>query len=145
MAIDWIEAPTHAAPASTMVRLVYAQSGAVSTTVTFNHSTTTVPLNRAGSAGRRTTIRVVYGAGDPGTTVQWPSGPSAPSAVWAEATPDAKVLWPVHPNPNVQTAIDAGVRAFIQPGGSIRDQEVIDAVNAAGATMVFTGVRHFRH
>jgi phosphoribosylaminoimidazolecarboxamide formyltransferase/IMP cyclohydrolase len=45
----------------------------------------------------------------------------------------------------VQAAIDAGVTAFIQPGGSIRDPEVIDAVNAAGGTMVFTGVRHFRH
>jgi len=45
----------------------------------------------------------------------------------------------------VQVALDAGIKAFVQPGGSIRDQEVIDAVNAAGATMVFTGVRHFRH
>ncbi len=45
----------------------------------------------------------------------------------------------------VQAALDAGVKAFIQPGGSIRDQEVIDAVDAAGATMVMTGVRHFRH
>jgi phosphoribosylaminoimidazolecarboxamide formyltransferase/IMP cyclohydrolase len=42
-------------------------------------------------------------------------------------------------------ALDAGVRAFIQPGGSKRDAEVISAVESAGAAMVFTGRRHFRH
>jgi phosphoribosylaminoimidazolecarboxamide formyltransferase/IMP cyclohydrolase len=42
-------------------------------------------------------------------------------------------------------AIDAGVRAIIQPGGSQRDPEVIDACNAAGVAMVFTARRHFRH
>ena len=41
--------------------------------------------------------------------------------------------------------LDAGVSAVIQPGGSVRDDEVIKAVNEAGATMVFTGTRHFRH
>ncbi|MGN6185165.1 MAG: bifunctional phosphoribosylaminoimidazolecarboxamide formyltransferase/IMP cyclohydrolase [Thermoanaerobaculia bacterium] len=40
---------------------------------------------------------------------------------------------------------DAGVRAVIQPGGSVRDAEVIDAANERGLTMVFTGERHFRH
>ena len=44
-----------------------------------------------------------------------------------------------------QLALDAGVAAFIQPGGSKRDAEVIEAVSAAGAAMVFTGRRHFRH
>lgn len=39
----------------------------------------------------------------------------------------------------------AGVTAIIHPGGSVRDQETIDAVNAAGAAMIFTGARHFRH
>lgn len=42
-------------------------------------------------------------------------------------------------------AADAGVTAIIQPGGSIRDQEVIDAANERGLAMVFTGMRHFRH
>ena len=42
-------------------------------------------------------------------------------------------------------ALEAGVRAIIQPGGSKRDAEVIAAVEEAGATMVFTGRRHFRH
>jgi phosphoribosylaminoimidazolecarboxamide formyltransferase/IMP cyclohydrolase len=39
----------------------------------------------------------------------------------------------------------AGASAVIQPGGSMRDQEVIDAANEAGIAMVFTGMRHFRH
>jgi phosphoribosylaminoimidazolecarboxamide formyltransferase/IMP cyclohydrolase len=45
----------------------------------------------------------------------------------------------------VKLALEAGVRAFIQPGGSIRDADAIAAADAAGATMVFTGTRHFRH
>ncbi|HXF98529.1 MAG TPA: bifunctional phosphoribosylaminoimidazolecarboxamide formyltransferase/IMP cyclohydrolase [Gaiellaceae bacterium] len=44
-----------------------------------------------------------------------------------------------------QLALEAGVAALIQPGGSKRDAEVIAAVEAAGAAMVFTGRRHFRH
>jgi phosphoribosylaminoimidazolecarboxamide formyltransferase/IMP cyclohydrolase len=44
-----------------------------------------------------------------------------------------------------ELALAAGVTAIAQPGGSIRDDEVLKAVNAAGAAMVFTGVRHFRH
>jgi phosphoribosylaminoimidazolecarboxamide formyltransferase / IMP cyclohydrolase len=44
-----------------------------------------------------------------------------------------------------QLAIDAGVRAFIQPGGSVRDEDIVGAANAAGVAMVATGVRHFRH
>jgi phosphoribosylaminoimidazolecarboxamide formyltransferase/IMP cyclohydrolase len=44
-----------------------------------------------------------------------------------------------------QLALDAGVAAVVQPGGSRRDQEVVDAVAAAGAALVFTGRRHFRH
>jgi phosphoribosylaminoimidazolecarboxamide formyltransferase / IMP cyclohydrolase len=44
-----------------------------------------------------------------------------------------------------QLALDAGVRAIIQPGGSKRDAEVTDAVRAAGVTMVHTGRRHFKH
>ncbi len=44
-----------------------------------------------------------------------------------------------------QLAIEAGVRAVIQPGGSQRDQDVVDACNAADVAMVFTARRHFRH
>lgn len=43
------------------------------------------------------------------------------------------------------SAAEAGVTAVIQPGGSIRDDEVIEAANERGLAMVFTGMRHFRH
>jgi phosphoribosylaminoimidazolecarboxamide formyltransferase / IMP cyclohydrolase len=45
----------------------------------------------------------------------------------------------------LQAALDAGATAAIQPGGSLRDDEVIAAADRAGAAMVFTGIRHFRH
>ena len=40
---------------------------------------------------------------------------------------------------------EAGATAVIQPGGSMRDAEVIEAANKAGLAMIFTGTRHFRH
>ena len=45
----------------------------------------------------------------------------------------------------VEAALAAGVTAIVQPGGSVRDAEIIAAVEQAGAAMIFTGVRHFRH
>ncbi|MEK9688420.1 MAG: bifunctional phosphoribosylaminoimidazolecarboxamide formyltransferase/IMP cyclohydrolase [Burkholderiaceae bacterium] len=45
----------------------------------------------------------------------------------------------------LDVVVDAGATAVIQPGGSMRDQEVIDAADERGVAMVFTGVRHFRH
>jgi phosphoribosylaminoimidazolecarboxamide formyltransferase/IMP cyclohydrolase len=45
----------------------------------------------------------------------------------------------------LQVLLDAGVRAVVQPGGSIRDGDVIDAAKAAGVTMYLTGARHFAH
>ncbi|WP_205570091.1 bifunctional phosphoribosylaminoimidazolecarboxamide formyltransferase/IMP cyclohydrolase [Actinomyces lilanjuaniae] len=45
----------------------------------------------------------------------------------------------------LQVLLDAGVRAVVQPGGSIRDQEVIEAAQTAGVTMYLTGARHFSH
>ncbi len=44
-----------------------------------------------------------------------------------------------------EIALEQGVTAIIQPGGSIRDPLVVEAVDRAGAAMVFTGRRHFRH
>src|SRR5207248_779348 len=44
-----------------------------------------------------------------------------------------------------QVLIDAGVRAIVQPGGSVRDDETIEACKAAGVTLYFTGTRHFFH
>jgi phosphoribosylaminoimidazolecarboxamide formyltransferase/IMP cyclohydrolase len=42
-------------------------------------------------------------------------------------------------------AARAGVRAIVQPGGSVKDSEAIAAADAAGVAMVFTGERHFKH
>ena len=45
----------------------------------------------------------------------------------------------------LEVLLEAGVRAVVQPGGSVRDEEVVAAANAAGVTMYFTGERHFFH
>jgi len=45
----------------------------------------------------------------------------------------------------IDAAANVGITAVVQPGGSMRDQEVIDAANEHGLAMVFTGMRHFRH
>jgi len=45
----------------------------------------------------------------------------------------------------LEAAIEAGASSIIQPGGSIRDNEVINAANEAGLAMIFTGMRHFKH
>jgi len=46
---------------------------------------------------------------------------------------------------SVDEAARSGVAAIVQPGGSVRDEEVIAAADEHGMTMVFTGTRHFRH
>ncbi len=46
---------------------------------------------------------------------------------------------------SIELAVEGGVAAIVQPGGSIRDDEVIEAANRLGVAMVFTGTRHFRH
>ena len=46
---------------------------------------------------------------------------------------------------SIEAAAQAGIAAIVQPGGSIRDQEVIEAADRLGLVMLFTGVRHFRH
>ena len=45
----------------------------------------------------------------------------------------------------VEEAAEKGVSAIIQPGGSLRDEEVVKACNQHNIAMVFTGIRHFRH
>jgi phosphoribosylaminoimidazolecarboxamide formyltransferase/IMP cyclohydrolase len=59
------------------------------------------------------------------------------------ATLASDAFFPFPDGPRI--ALQAGVRTLVQPGGSKRDDEVIGAVEAAGAAMVFTGRRHFRH
>ena len=67
----------------------------------------------------------------------WPE----PRTIGSAAASDA-----FFPFPDGLTAVaEAGATAVIQPGGSVKDDEVIGAADAAGLAMVFTGVRHFRH
>ena len=62
------------------------------------------------------------------------------------ATTGAAVVGRVFPVPGrVEPCLAAGVTAIVQPGGSVHDADAIATVDAAGATMVMTGVRHFRH
>jgi phosphoribosylaminoimidazolecarboxamide formyltransferase/IMP cyclohydrolase len=46
---------------------------------------------------------------------------------------------------SVECAADAGVRTFVEPGGSIRDRDVVACADGRGISMVFTGIRHFQH
>ena len=45
----------------------------------------------------------------------------------------------------IESAAEVGITAVIQPGGSVRDKEVIAAANESNMVMMFTGMRHFRH
>ena len=86
---------------------------------------------------------VGMGAGQPNRVVsvhlsQRIAGEKAKGAVLAS---DAFFPFP----DNIELAAEAGVTAIVQPGGSVRDEEVIAAADEAGLAMVFTGVRHFRH
>jgi phosphoribosylaminoimidazolecarboxamide formyltransferase / IMP cyclohydrolase len=65
------------------------------------------------------------------------------TALLAGASLASDAFFPFPDGP--EEAMEAGVTALIQPGGSKRDEEVIAACDAAGAAMVFTGRRHFRH
>ena len=66
-----------------------------------------------------------------------PESPTVGSAVASDA---------FFPFPDgLLAAAEAGATAVIQPGGSVRDEEVIAAADAAGVAMLFTGMRHFRH
>ncbi|MCX0270982.1 bifunctional phosphoribosylaminoimidazolecarboxamide formyltransferase/IMP cyclohydrolase [Nocardia zapadnayensis] len=62
-------------------------------------------------------------------------------AAGSVAASDAYFPFPDGP----QLLLEAGIRAIVQPGGSVRDQDTIDAARAAGVTMYFTGARHFAH
>jgi phosphoribosylaminoimidazolecarboxamide formyltransferase/IMP cyclohydrolase len=76
-------------------------------------------------------------ASDMAAALGLPVSPAAGSVVASDAFfpfPDGLIA-----------AAEAGATAVIQPGGSLRDEEVIAAADAAGLAMVFTGQRHFRH
>ncbi len=92
----------------------------------------------AGQMNRMESARIAaWKAKDAADKAGWPQPRTIGSAVASDAFfPFADGLL---------TAIEAGASAVIQPGGSIRDEEVIAAADAAGIAMVFTGMRHFRH
>ena len=92
----------------------------------------------AGQMNRRDSARIAaVRAGEAATTNGWAQPRTVGSAVASDAFfPFADGLL---------AAAEAGATAVIQPGGSIRDDEVIAAADQAGLAMLFTGVRHFRH
>ncbi|MEO6358956.1 MAG: bifunctional phosphoribosylaminoimidazolecarboxamide formyltransferase/IMP cyclohydrolase [Sphingomicrobium sp.] len=105
--------------------IVYAKDGA------------TVGIG-AGQMNRRDSARIAaLKAHEAADTNGWPHPRTIGSAVASDAFfPFADGL---------MAAVDAGATAVIQPGGSIRDQDVIAAADDAGLAMLFTGMRHFRH
>ena len=92
----------------------------------------------AGQMNRRDSARIAAAkAREAAETYGWPEPRTVGSAVASDAFfPFADGLL---------AAVDAGATAVIQPGGSIRDDEVIAAADEAGLAMLFTGMRHFRH
>jgi len=92
----------------------------------------------AGQMNRRDSSRIAaMKAAEAAETYEWAQSRTVGSAVASDAFfPFADGLL---------AAAEAGASAIIQPGGSIRDDEVIEAANKEGLAMVFTGMRHFRH
>jgi phosphoribosylaminoimidazolecarboxamide formyltransferase/IMP cyclohydrolase len=92
----------------------------------------------AGQMNRLESARIAaWKARDAAEKAGWPEPKTIGSAVASDAFfPFADGLL---------AAVEAGATAVIQPGGSIRDEEVIAAADEAGLAMVFTGMRHFRH
>ncbi|WP_299324017.1 bifunctional phosphoribosylaminoimidazolecarboxamide formyltransferase/IMP cyclohydrolase [Parasphingopyxis sp.] len=92
----------------------------------------------AGQMNRLESARIAaWKAKDAAEKAGWPEPRTIGSAVASDAFfPFADGL---------MAAVEAGATAVIQPGGSIRDEEVIAAADEAGLAMVFTGMRHFRH
>ena len=92
----------------------------------------------AGQMNRRDSARIAaIKAKEAAETYGWDQAKTVGSAVASDAFfPFADGLL---------AAVEAGATAVIQPGGSMRDDEVIEAANNAGLAMVFTGMRHFRH
>ena len=92
----------------------------------------------AGQMNRRDSSRIAAArAREAAETAGWSESRTVGSAMASDAfLPFAD---------GMEMAVDAGATVVIQPGGSIRDEEVIAAANAAGIAMVFTGMRHFNH
>jgi len=92
----------------------------------------------AGQMNRRDSARIAaIKAQEAAETHGWPVPRTVGSAVASDA------FFPF--SDGLMAAVEAGATAVIQPGGSIRDDDVIAAADAAGVSMVFTSMRHFRH
>jgi phosphoribosylaminoimidazolecarboxamide formyltransferase/IMP cyclohydrolase len=92
----------------------------------------------AGQMSRVDSVKIALAkAAEAGRTAGLPQSPAVGSVLASDA------FFPFADG--IEAAIDAGVSAVIQPGGSVRDKEVIAAADAGGLAMVFTGIRHFRH
>jgi len=98
-----------------------------SNAIIFGQGTATVGIG-AGQMSRVDSVKLAA----------WRAGDKSKGAVMAS---DAFFPFP----DGIEAAAEAGVTAVIQPGGSIRDNVVIDAANKLGLAMVFTGTRHFKH
>jgi phosphoribosylaminoimidazolecarboxamide formyltransferase/IMP cyclohydrolase len=92
-------------------------------------------------AGNRATVGVGMGQVNRVDSARLAVARAGERAAGSYAASDAFFPFP----DGLQVLIDAGIRAVVQPGGSIRDDEVIAAADAAGLTMYFTGTRHFAH
>jgi phosphoribosylaminoimidazolecarboxamide formyltransferase/IMP cyclohydrolase len=101
----------------------------------------TVKSNAILLARNRATVGVGMGQVNRVDSARLAVARAAERAAGSYAASDAFFPFP----DGLQVLIDAGIRAVVQPGGSIRDAEVIAAAEAAGLTMYFTGTRHFAH
>ncbi len=141
VAPDQLRNPTRRAPSeSELADLLFADKVAKhvkSNAIVFARGGATVGIG-AGQMSRVDSVRIgAAKAAEAGRAAGLPQSPTVGSVLASDAFfPFADGL---------EAAIDAGVTAVIQPGGSVRDPEVIAAADAAGIAMVFTGVRHFRH
>jgi phosphoribosylaminoimidazolecarboxamide formyltransferase/IMP cyclohydrolase len=132
---------THRAPTETeIVDLLFADKAVKhvkSNAIVFARAGATVGIG-AGQMNRVDPVRIAAArAAEIGKAAGLPQSPTVGSVLASDA------FFPFADG--IEAAIEAGVTAVIQPGGSIRDADVIAAANAAGVAVVFTGMRHFRH
>jgi phosphoribosylaminoimidazolecarboxamide formyltransferase / IMP cyclohydrolase len=138
---DRLSSPTCRAPSeSELADLLFAEKVAKhvkSNAIVFARGGATVGIG-AGQMSRVDSVKIgAAKAAEAGRAAGLPQSPTVGSVLASDA------FFPFADG--VEAAIEAGVTAVIQPGGSVRDPEVIAAADAAGIAMVFTGVRHFRH
>lgn len=107
-----------------------AAKHAKSNAIVFAKDSATLGIG-AGQTSRIMSVRIA----------EWQAHAAGFSLQGAVMASDAFIPFP----DSVEMAAQAGIRAIIQPGGSLRDEEVIAAANETGIAMIFTGLRHFKH